>query len=111
MYRSTHSDLREETARAEGVPLEQNEAPRDEGDDALRAQLDELRHSMEERHALLAQAMEAALGRMRDGSYGACTRCGREIELERLKVVPWATLCIEDQEALEQERQEHPPTL
>ncbi|SNT17198.1 TraR/DksA family transcriptional regulator [Antarctobacter heliothermus] len=35
----------------------------------------------------------AALGRMAQGEYGFCTRCGGEISAERLAVVPEAPLC------------------
>ncbi len=35
--------------------------------------------------------------------YGRCQECGREIDLERLEVVPWATLCIDHERASEEE--------
>jgi RNA polymerase-binding transcription factor DksA len=111
LYRSTHADIREESVRERSSPWAQDDRPRDEGDEALYAQLNDIRHSIDERQAALAQAMEAALGRIGDGTFGTCARCGRDIELDRLKVVPWTTLCIEDQEALEQELQARPPTL
>ena len=43
-------------------------------------------------------AVQDALRRIEDGTYGKCTRCGREIEPARLKAVPWAQYCLEDQE-------------
>ena len=36
----------------------------------------------------------SALARMREGTYGNCVRCGNEIDLRRLEVVPWSKLCI-----------------
>ena len=39
-----------------------------------------------------------ALRRMEDGAYGKCIDCGRSIEPERLKAVPWTPYCREDQE-------------
>lgn len=42
----------------------------------------------------LAQ-IERALERVREGSYGACERCGRKIPLARLQAVPHATMCIQ----------------
>jgi DnaK suppressor protein len=33
--------------------------------------------------------------------YGSCDRCGRDIELERLDVVPWALLCVSCQREAE----------
>jgi DnaK suppressor protein len=37
----------------------------------------------------------AALRRIDDGSYGACTSCGERIGAARLDVLPEAALCIE----------------
>jgi len=48
----------------------------------------------------LAQ-VDAALGRLGDGSFGRCTRCGREIAAERLEALPWAAHCIDCQSALD----------
>lgn len=36
-----------------------------------------------------------ALLRIGNNSYGICTNCGNEIELERLKALPTATLCLD----------------
>ena len=41
--------------------------------------------------------IEAALGRIDDGTYGACQLCGKPIGAERLRALPWARLCIDDQ--------------
>lgn len=37
--------------------------------------------------------IDAALGRIEDGSFGICAKCGEEISTERLSVVPHAALC------------------
>jgi DnaK suppressor protein len=44
--------------------------------------------------AKLLRAIEAALARIKDGSYGVCTLCESEITEVRLKAVPWTSLCI-----------------
>ena len=41
----------------------------------------------------LAQ-VEEALQRIEEGTYGRCLRCGNPIDFARLKVLPYATLCI-----------------
>ncbi|MBV8080317.1 MAG: TraR/DksA C4-type zinc finger protein [Actinobacteria bacterium] len=41
--------------------------------------------------------IDRALGKIEDGTYGACERCGKPIGEERLRARPWATLCIDDQ--------------
>jgi DnaK suppressor protein len=40
-----------------------------------------------------------ALGRMENGTYGICERCGKPIEKARLKALPYANLCIKDKQA------------
>ena len=43
------------------------------------------------------EAVEAALARLADGTYGACLRCRRPIAPERLDALPWAAYCIDCQ--------------
>ncbi|HEY7666573.1 MAG TPA: TraR/DksA C4-type zinc finger protein [Actinomycetota bacterium] len=40
------------------------------------------------------QAVEAALRRIDDGTYGVCVRCGAQIPAERLEAVPWTPYCV-----------------
>ena len=51
--------------------------------------------------------VQDALKRIEAGTYGKCTRCGRQIEAARLEAVPWAAYCLEDQE--KQDRAAHVP--
>ena len=41
--------------------------------------------------------IDAALGRIKDGSYGECVECGNEIDHRRLDAQPTAMRCIECQ--------------
>jgi RNA polymerase-binding transcription factor DksA len=41
--------------------------------------------------------IEAALLRIDEGTYGTCLVCGAPIGAERLRALPWARLCIDDQ--------------
>jgi DnaK suppressor protein len=50
------------------------------------------------------QAVEDALERIKDGTYGKCTQCGRDIESARLEAIPWAAYCLEDQERRDKAR-------
>ncbi len=50
----------------------------------------------------LLQMVEGALSRLREGSFGQCISCGKEINPKRLEAVPWTRHCIECQERLEQ---------
>ena len=40
--------------------------------------------------------VENALQAIKDGTYGICEVCGKEIQVERLEAIPYATVCIED---------------
>ena len=50
------------------------------------------------------QALDEALRRVQEGSYGICRECGCEIPTARLKAVPQATSCLECKMALERGR-------
>jgi len=56
--------------------------------------------SSNERQLLLM--VEKALERVREGTFGECIACGKEINAKRLDAVPWTRHCIECQEKLEQ---------
>jgi DnaK suppressor protein len=49
----------------------------------------------------LLQMVERALARIREGSFGECIHCGKEINAKRLEAVPWTRHCIDCQEKLE----------
>ncbi|HET9409091.1 MAG TPA: TraR/DksA family transcriptional regulator [Candidatus Sulfotelmatobacter sp.] len=49
----------------------------------------------------LLQMVDGALARIREGSFGECISCGKEINPKRLEAVPWTRHCIECQEKLE----------
>ncbi|HEX5558366.1 MAG TPA: TraR/DksA C4-type zinc finger protein [Gaiellales bacterium] len=51
--------------------------------------------SLEDNADHLLAAVDAALGRIDAGTYGACERCAKPIAQERLEALPWATKCIE----------------
>ncbi|HHL39560.1 MAG TPA: TraR/DksA family transcriptional regulator [Deltaproteobacteria bacterium] len=40
------------------------------------------------------EQLDAAITRLDEGAYGICEECGEEIPEERLKAVPYATLCV-----------------
>ena len=46
-------------------------------------------------------SVRRALGRIKDGSYGTCVRCGEAIAPERLEARPEAALCIDCARAAE----------
>ena len=48
--------------------------------------------------AKLLRAIEAAIGRIENGTFGKCTTCDGEISIARLNAVPWTSVCIECKE-------------
>ena len=52
---------------------------------------------------ILAQ-VDGALGRLEDGTYGTCRRCGKPINPERLEAFPYVAHCIECQTLIEREQ-------
>ena len=70
-------------------------------DSASETYLRELDGGLEENADHLLSEIEAALGRIDDGTYGLCVSCGKPIAPERLEAVPYAARCIDDTRALE----------
>ncbi|MET7820829.1 TraR/DksA family transcriptional regulator [Micromonospora zamorensis] len=44
------------------------------------------------------EQITGALGRISEGTYGACQKCGQNIPAERLEVLPHARFCVPCQE-------------
>jgi RNA polymerase-binding protein DksA len=55
----------------------------------------EIDYTLEENSTRMLAAVDAALRRIEDGSYGTCASCGTEIAEERLEAYPWASQCID----------------
>ncbi len=55
----------------------------------------EIDYTLEENSEHVLAAIDVALGKLDAGTYGTCERCGRQIAPERLRAIPYATLCIE----------------
>ncbi len=57
--------------------------------------------SMIQNELQLLEAVEEALKRLRDGTYGYCISCGKPIPEKRLEAIPWALRDIACQERFE----------
>jgi DnaK suppressor protein len=55
----------------------------------------EIDYTLEETDGRLLAAIDTALARIENGTYGICVNCGAQIAPERLEAMPWATLCID----------------
>jgi len=64
--------------------------------DTATATLDrEIDYSLEENSEQVLRAIDGALQRIQEGTYGVCTTCGQPISEERLEAIPYATQCID----------------
>lgn len=100
-------ELARETVAAERKVGEQDELAQKDTADRATASVakDDLLGEAERDSGVLSE-IESALRRIRDGSYGRCAECGREIPRMRLDAVPWTPFCIKDQEIADQRRNE-----
>jgi DnaK suppressor protein len=87
----------------DGKVVQQQYGP-DEGDRA-NSSLDKelLFHQTSQARGLLG-SIDAALGRIADGTFGECMVCGEEIGAKRLEALPWTRYCISCQESSEKRR-------
>jgi DnaK suppressor protein len=91
----------------QGRVKEETEGVKDEGRDTYDLASDERDREINfilndrEREKLLA--IDEALQRIKDKTYGICESCEGEIQLGRLKVLPFTRLCVKCQEENEKE--------
>ena len=68
--------------------------PVDDEDRATEIEGDEVLEGLGNAALAEIEAIEAALVRIENGTYGECTVCGEEISPQRLEAVPTAPKCI-----------------
>lgn len=91
------NDLRREANEKEEHVDVATEAP-DPGDSSFANLTIDLSNAAMSRDIFEMRAIEAALSRMDDGSYGECLDCGTDIPYQRLEVQPTAERCTPCQE-------------
>lgn len=77
------------------------EATQDIADRAASSYTKEFLFSQSNNDRQLLQMVDAALARLREGTFGECVSCGKEINPKRLEAVPWTRHCIDCQEKAE----------
>ncbi|MBE0617623.1 MAG: TraR/DksA C4-type zinc finger protein [Proteobacteria bacterium] len=77
--------------------------PGDPGDHSLADEQAALLAQLDSRDRERVMALDDALQRLDEGTYGACRRCGERIAEERLEALPLTQLCVECQELQERE--------
>jgi DnaK suppressor protein len=97
------TDLERGTRQRDGIAVEQSADQVDEiqrASDRALAICNIDRGSKQLRHA------RAALHRIREGTFGVCEECEEQIHPKRLAAIPWASLCVQCQEAKDSNREE-----
>jgi DnaK suppressor protein len=74
---------------------------KDEGDRAVASISREIDASQKSRDRSLLAAVDGALKRIKDGTFGECLNCGQEISAKRLEAIPWVRYCITCQELID----------
>jgi DnaK suppressor protein len=87
--------------QADGRSADEDTAAADIADRAASSYNKEFLFSQSNNERQLLQMVDGALARIREGSFGECISCGKEINAKRLEAVPWTRHCIECQEKLE----------
>lgn len=80
--------------REEGLVLG-TDGTQDMGDDAANTYARQMLLGMSERERGVLREIDQALDRIDEGSYNECEDCGEAIGEARLRVVPYATLCVD----------------
>lgn len=78
--------------------------PADSGEELFLRERDQALNQLDEE---FLSDVDKALLAIQNGTYGQCEVCGKDIELDRLEVIPEATLCIEHARAQEEEEHAH----
>ncbi len=68
---------------------------KDFAEQATQRENDDVLNALKEDAKQVIAQINSALHRIETDEYGICTECGNEISEERLKIVPYAALCIE----------------
>ena len=103
ILQATRVSVEDSLRRREGVAVERTPDSSDEAQFAFDQDLKV--RTLDNNSATLA-AINRALDRIEDRSYGHCQRCGAEINARRLLAVPWASLCLHCQEEADRGRQD-----
>ena len=95
------AELRQRIAQSQAETAgEKLDYGKDEGDRANASLSREIDLGQKSRDHALLSAIDAALERIRLGTFGECFHCGTEIGVKRLDAIPWVQYCISCQELI-----------
>ena len=90
-------------ALQEGRGLQTSES-KDEGDRAVISPTKDMLFRQNAQNTVMLKAIGSALARIEDGSFGHCFNCEQEININRLKAIPWVRFCVPCQELTQERR-------
>ncbi len=97
-----HRELRQGLAQTQRESLTaQHDHGKDEGDRANTSLARELDLGQKSRDRTLLSAVDAALKRISEGTFGQCLNCEQEINVKRLEAIPWVRYCITCQDMMD----------
>lgn len=78
-----------------------SDVPRDSGDQSISTISKEFLFQQGSQRRGMVRRVEAALIRIKEGTFGVCAECGDDISIRRLQALPWTDSCIQCQEQRE----------
>ena len=90
-------------ARQQGRGLQTTES-KHEGDLAVILPTKDMLFRQNAQNTVMLHAIGSALARIEDGSFGHCFNCEQEININRLKAIPWVRFCVPCQELTQERR-------
>lgn len=95
-YKSLLEEVRDSLEKTENQQYVEliGQTPADTGDAAIGDALADLNLAMIDRHIREIRDIEAAMARIKEGSFGTCIDCGEDIAFERLLAYPTAKRCL-----------------
>lgn len=95
-YKSLLEEVRDSLEKTENQQYVEliGRTPTDTGDAAIGDALADLNLAMIDRHIREIRDIEAAMARIKEGSFGTCIDCGEDIAFERLLAYPTAKRCL-----------------
>ena len=92
------AELERGSCLRDNIAIEQSPDPIDE---IQRAAERALAIGQIDRESKQLREVRAALRRFREGTFGVCEHCEEPIHAKRLRAIPWSSLCIQCQEAVD----------
>ena len=90
--------LTEQKGKSLSETMDNNTRQGDMADKASGTNEVHIQLKLKQTDAKILQAIEEALVRLDEGSFGVCRDCGEDIAPARLNAIPWTRVCIECKE-------------